>query len=114
MINIYTILGNPLPESCSVITTFPPQPMLNLQQALLSAENYDSATKSTTVSLLSIFSKCKITNNVSKDLNMGALVITGTDLVLIQELLWLMPDSKTVPNLKIAQPISNLLELVSL
>lgn len=89
---------------------------MNLQQALLSyvsKNTNDEMIKPSNLCLMTIFSKSTINNNTTKDLSMGVLVINSNDLILIQDLTWLMPESKNIPIFDVIQPISNLLELVS-
>lgn len=81
--------------------------MIKLQRCL-SETKFESE-----LHLLSVFLKCVIKDEITRSLNIGAFLITQTHFVLVENLLEILTDLDTIPEIYAMQPINNLLELVS-
>lgn len=111
-INFFSfITGVGLPEQCRVDHGVVEKQALAVQQLLLSAAASDATDP--TICACAVSYSCKIQRNKEKkDVGMGAITVTTTDLLLMMDnLQWLFPKSSVAPHTHNGQKITNLIEV---
>lgn len=111
-INFFSFLtGVALPEHCRVEHEMIQKQAMSVQQLLLSAAASDAADP--TICMCAVSYSCRIQRNDDKnEVDMGAIVVTATDLLLMMDnLQWLLPKVAAAPQKYCAQKIINLIEV---
>jgi hypothetical protein len=111
-INFFSfLLGVALPERCRVEHEMTQKQTMLVQQLLLSVAASD--TTDPAICMCAVSYSCRIQRNEDKfEVEMGAIIVTTTDLLLMMDnLQWLFPKLATAPQTYCAQKIINLIEV---